>query len=59
MSDNKLDDNMINFAKALQDYCDSRYCDKCPFNAPTKVTDQCLLGIPQYWELKGVKKNDD
>ena len=53
-----LDDIMINFAKELQEYCDNRYCDKCPFNAPTKVTDQCLLGIPQYWELKGVTKNE-
>ena len=51
-----LADIMIYFATMLKDYCDNNKCDKCPFNSPEKVTDECLLGIPQYWELKGVKK---
>lgn len=43
---------MINFARALKDYCDNNTCNDCPF----KNVDHgygCRISTPAYWNIEG------
>lgn len=51
---------MIQYATKLQEYCEKRECEHCPFyvsrpcpQTPVlEQTGECIIGVPQFWELE-------
>lgn len=59
LDDRYLDYIMINIANTLKEYCDDSVCIDCPFAHNTDENKRnCIIGMPAYWDLKGVKKNE-
>lgn len=46
-----LNDIMVNFAKALKEYCYNKDCEHCPFDDPQVSTGHCHINTPAYWNL--------
>lgn len=51
---------MIQYATKLQEYCERRECEHCPFQLILtadmkllhKADYECIIGVPQFWELE-------